>query len=220
MEPVGPRAALEQEVMPRLAPLLQLIAGGAAALPLLAFGHGSEFLDAKFFFDRAGVAHLEITADYGGNPMLANAEEAKAALIDALRIICNDEEHKLSDLAPLKIEPRAQPDPESPAPRGPEDAQTKQQLLTARWQWQPSATALRFFVPKDSMHTTLFWMREPDVHPPRWSMLIAADRTPAIPVPPRASLWPWFAALLLPLSWWSWRRRSHSVLPAAQEDQV
>ncbi len=215
MESVGPGAALEQEVMLRPSSIFRYLAGGAFALPLLVLGHGSEFLEAKFYFDATGTAQLEVTADYGGNPMLSNEAEARAALADALRVSFDDKEHKLSELAPVTIESRSQPDPESPAPRGPEDAQTRHQLLTARWQWRPSATSLRFFVPMQSLHTVLFWLREPDVHPPRWSMLIAADRTPAIPVPPRQRPW-WLALPVTLMGLWWWRRSSnHSRSPAA-----
>lgn len=212
MEPVGPRAALEcEEVMTGYAAIVRcFIAGGAVWLPLLAFGHGSEFLDAKFFLDDQGRANLEITADYGSNPMISSEQEARSALASALCVASSAGEQKLADLAPLKIEPRARPDPESPAPRGPEDPQTPHQLLTARWQWQPATESLTFSVPKDSMQTVLFWMREPHVSPPRWSMLIPGDSTPLIPLPPRplANGW-WCTLLLLPLGGWWWRRSSN-----------
>jgi hypothetical protein len=68
------------------------------------------------------------------------------------------------------------------------------------------------------MQTTLFWMREPNVHPPRWSMLIATDRTPAIPVPPRQRFWPWITLLLLPFGWRCWRRRPRVAVSSSQTE--
>ena len=196
----------------RLASIVRrFIAGGAIMLPLLASGHGSEFLDAKFYFDDCGIAHLHITADYGGNPMISSEQEARTVLTDALRIAVGAHEYKLTDLAPLQFQPRDQPDPESPAPRGPEDPQTQHQLLTAQWQWRPSATTLQFFVPRANSQTALFWMREVNVHPPRWSMLIPGDYTPAIPVPTQPSQPAWLALLFVPLAagvWW-WRTSSN-----------
>ena len=205
--------------MPHLRRIIRFIAGGAVALPLFASGHGSEFLDAKFYLDARGLANLEITADYSSNPMLANEQEARTALADAVRVTINAQDHKLADLAPLKLEPRQRPDPESPTPRGPEDPQTRHQLLTAIWQWRPAAESLTFTVPKESMQTVLFWMREPNIHPPRWSMLIPGDHTPAIPMPPRPSLSAgWMALLTLPFVglWW-WRRRLSQMPPLSGE---
>lgn len=183
MEPVGPRAALESEVMLRYRAIIRLIAGGAIVLPLLALGHGSEFLEAKFFFDRSGTAHLEITADYSGNPMIADQKEARAALDDILRVKIGDAEHKLTDLAPVKLEPRDQPDPTSPMPRAPEFQSMKHELLSALWQWRPTDKTMQFVLPQGRQHSMVFWMHEENVKEPRWVMLIAGDETPSIAVP-------------------------------------
>lgn len=152
-------------------------------LPLLASGHGSEFLDGKFFFDRSGTAHLEITADYSGNPMIADEKEARAALNDILRVKIGDAEHKLTDLAPVKLELRDQPDPTSPMSRPPEFQSLKHELLTALWHWRPTGKAFQFVVPKGRQHSMVFWMLEENVKEPRWVMLIAGDETPSIAVP-------------------------------------
>jgi hypothetical protein len=166
-----------------IASLIKFIAGGAIGLPLLASGHGSEFLEAKFFFDRSGTAHLEITADYSGNPMIADQKEARAALDDILRVKIGDTEHKLIDLAPVKLEPRDQPDPTSPMPRAPEFQTMKHELLTALWQWKPTGKAMQFVLPTGRQHSMVFWMKEEQVKEPRWVMLIAGDKTPSIAVP-------------------------------------
>lgn len=196
--------------MPLRAFIIPIIAGGAMGLPLFAFGHGSEFLDAKFYLDDSGRANLEITADYGGNPMIANEQEARTVLADAVRIFIGSKDHKLADLAPLKLEPGNQLDPDSPTPRGGEDPKVPHQLLTAIWQWRPATESISFSIPAASSQTVLFWMREPNVSPPRWSMLLPGDRTPAIPVPPpphRLALWGWLAMPLPFLALWWWRRR-------------
>ena len=75
----------------------------AALLPLFAFGHSTEFLDAKLYFDAAGIAHVEITADYAGNPMLSTKEEAESALRSALALSFRDQQRPLTDFAPLIV---------------------------------------------------------------------------------------------------------------------
>lgn len=184
--------------MRRWPAIIAIIAGGAIVLPRFAFAHGSEFLDAKFFFDEAGRAHLEITADYSGNPMLPTEADARAALADALRISWKGQDYPLSTLAPITIAPRKIRDPESPIPRPPQD-EHEPQFLTAAWTWAPDAESVHFLVPASSAMTTLFWMREPGVTPPRWSMLVPGDRTPLIAVPAKKFAWPRFSLLAVPL---------------------
>lgn len=179
--------------MLRYRAIIRFIAGGAIVLPLLASGHGSEFLEAKFFFDRSGTAHLEVTADYSGNPMIADEKEARAALDDILRVKIGDAEHKLADLAPVKLEPRDQPDPTSPMPRAPEFQSMKHELLTALWQWRPTGKTMQFVLPQGRQHSMVFWMKEENVKEPRWVMLIAGDETPIIAVPDSlAVVYVWF----------------------------
>ena len=151
-------------------------------LPLLASGHGSEMMQARFGCDAAGTITLEMTADYGGSPMLKDKEDARTALPDILRIEADGKLFKLADLAPLAFEDRDQFDPSSPMPQGPEDAGVRHQLLTAVWRWPCTAESLRFTVPKGCVHDTLFWKPETGGQP-KWSMLLAGDFTPAISVP-------------------------------------
>ncbi|MBL9144156.1 MAG: hypothetical protein JNM99_10805 [Verrucomicrobiaceae bacterium] len=207
----------------RVRSIIRFIARGAIALPLFAFGHSTEFLDAKFYFDAAGIAHVEITADYAGNPMLSSKEEAESALRSALALMCGDQMRALTDFAPLIVAPRDKPDPDSPMPSGPEDPNTKHQLLTAAWQWRPDVTTLTFIVPRESSQTLVFWMKEPGVKEPRWKMLLPGESTPPIkvpggakqaaavpPAPSSAVRWPWLGLLLvLPAGLWMWRRSSN-----------
>ncbi len=195
----------------------------AALLPLCASGHSTEFLDAKFYFDAAGIAHVEITADYAGNPMLSTKEEAESALRLALALSFGDQQRPLTDFAPLIVAPREKPDPDSPMPSGPEDPNTKHQLLTAAWQWRPDVESLTFIVPSESSQTLVFWMKEPGVKEPRWKMLLPGESTPPIkvpggakhaaavpPAPSSAVRWPWLGLLLvLPAGLWIWRRSSN-----------
>ena len=186
-------------MMRRLRFIFQLIAGGAGLLPLLVLGHGAEFLDARFEL-RDGVLRLRIVADYGGNPMIADEAEARKVVADALRIElgASKKQHRLDELAPLKIAQDAARDPQSPIPQMEVDPKQPHQLLTAYWRWAAPDGEVRFFAPETSKQTVLFWMHEPDVSPPRWSLLVPGDRTPAIVVkrPWWTRVWTWGAIFL------------------------
>jgi hypothetical protein len=177
--------------MRRLVAIVSFIARGASVLPLLVYGHGTEFLDARLEV-REGVVELQIVADYGGNPMIANEDEARAALADALRIEIGEAltQSRLDSLAPLTIAPRAAPDPESPMPPTIADPSQQHQLMEAKWRWMSTADKVRFFVPSSSGQSVLFWLHEPGIQPPRWSMLIGEDRTPMVAVT-KSREFPW-----------------------------
>ena len=116
-------------------------------LTLPASGHGSEMMQVRLQFDDSGAAVLEMTADYGDNPMLGSEEAARTALQDMLRVEVGGQQYKLTDLAPLRLEERDQLDPTSPMPLPPEAANVSHQLLTAVWQWLPTGDQLRLTVP-------------------------------------------------------------------------
>ena len=162
--------------------IFSILAGGAVWFPLLVLGHGSEMMQVRLQFDASGAAVLEMTVDYAGNPMLSSEAEARVALQDILRVEVAGQQHKLTDLAPLRLEERSQLDPSSPMPLGPEDAATQHQLLTAIWHWRPTADQLRFTVPKGCVHDSLFWKQEPGAKP-QWCVLLSGDFTPVITVP-------------------------------------
>ena len=187
MEQVGSCAALEQEVMRFDRIIRSLLAGGALMLPLLAYGHGSELTQVRLLVDEAGAINLEMTADYGDNPMLNGKDDANRVLHDLVRIEAGGQEHKLVDLAPLQFEERDQLDPTSPMPLPPDATATSHQLLTAIWRWLPNAGTLRFTVPKGSMHDVLFWKQEPGTEP-KWCVLLNGDFTPAITIPQKSHL--------------------------------
>jgi len=49
------------------------------SFPLSALGHGAEFLSAKLTLLPEAEVLLEVTADYGGNPLIADEAAAKQA---------------------------------------------------------------------------------------------------------------------------------------------
>jgi len=183
--------------MRRLRFTIRRIAAGAALLPLLALGHGTEFLDARFEL-RDGALRLRIVADYAGNPMIADEAEARKVVADALRIEVGTSKtpHRLDELAPLQIVERGTRDAQSPMPRTEaDDPKQPHQLLSAYWRWSAPEGEVRFFVPETSQQSVLFWLREPNVSPPRWSLMVPGDRTPVMVVkhPWHSQIWPWGA---------------------------
>ncbi len=174
--------------MRRLPVIISLLAGGAWLLPLPAYGHGMELMEARLRLDTPGEVGLEITADYGGNLMLNGEEDARAALQDILRIESSGQEYKLADLAPLRLERRDHFDSTSPMPVPNEAPGTKHELVTALWSWRPTSETVRFTVPQGCIHDVLFWKHDPKA-PPRWNVLISGDYSPEIHVP-RASFSP------------------------------
>jgi hypothetical protein len=165
---------------------------------LLASGHGSEFLEARLDA-RNGVLRLEIIAEYGDNPMIANEAEAQGVLADALHVQIGMEKTKrrLAELSPLTMAPRAARDPRSPMPRedsGHGDHQHNK-LLGASWHWAAPEGEVRFVVPETNRQTVLFWLYEPDAAKPKWSLLVPGDSTPAITVkhPWWKRYWIWVA---------------------------
>lgn len=185
------------------------IAGGAGWLPLLAVGHGAEFLDARFEA-RHGELRLRIIADYGDNPMIADEAEAKMILSDALRIELgpSDIGLRLDELAPVTIMPCVDRDARSPMPRT-EAGSAAHRLLAASWRWSAPDGVVRFLVPATSRQTVLFWIDEPGDSPPRWSMLVPGDRTPDIAVRRpwwrKPLVWGGVAGVLLLASGVTWR---------------
>jgi hypothetical protein len=172
--------------MPHLA--RHLLTLGYLTLTTFASGHGAEFLQAKLAFDPDDSVRLELTADYGDNPMIGSQAEAQAALDGLLQIEIDHHWHPLTDLAPLHTEQRTQLDLSSPLDYAPDANKAEHQLLVATWHWAPTQSELRFQVPRSSKHDVLFWKAQatPASAEPRvWKLLIANDTTPIITVPQR-----------------------------------
>lgn len=179
---------------PRLCALLLL-------LPALVRAHGSEFLGAKLQVLPGRELLMEITADYGDNPMIQDRAEAEVAIQGLLEARWSVQSKPLADLAPLALEERSQPDRSSPLPT--DESGSSHQLLTAVWRWQvpPEVKELRFGVPKNVQHSTVFWLEEPGVprEKKKWSMLLSGDSTPPVPLPDIAAdspSWMAFTAII------------------------
>lgn len=103
----------------RLQFLLKLTGGAIIMAPLLAWGHACEYLVARMETEGARI-RLEITADYGANPLIADETEARHAIRSILQVLPPaGSPRSLEELAPLKLEHRSAWDPEAPASLSP-----------------------------------------------------------------------------------------------------
>ena len=116
--------------------------------------------------------------------MLANEREAKEALRDPLRL-CPSSGGTAPRLNEPHIEQRTQPDPSSPLPADPLTVGEPHKLLTAIWNFQPSAKSIRFEVPSGNSQSVILWIKD-ERHPnekPHWVILVSGDRSPPIEIP-------------------------------------
>jgi hypothetical protein len=186
-----------------------LIGGGACLLPFFAFGHGSEFLEAKFYFDEQRQAHLVVTADYSGNPMLTSQAEAQRALLDCLHV---QGQTLVEAVGQPRVELASEPDPDSPMPRTAQDPSLVHEFLVGHWCWRPQGAELRFTVPLTAKQSVLFWLpADKPGSEPRWRIFVPGDAAPPLAVPPApAAALPWvytIAGLICGAAgWWGWAR--------------
>jgi len=171
-----------------------LAAGGAILAPLCVFGHGAEFLSAKLTLLPEAEVLLEITADYGGNPLIADEAVAKEALMDPVRLMRGESLVPLAELSAANITQHDNWAEFAPALYLPSDAETQAHtLITAAWRWRSSEPEIVFEMPKGKLHDVLLWTRDqtnPDA-PPKWMLLLAGDRSKAISIhwPPWWQRW-------------------------------
>ncbi len=171
-----------------------LAAGGAILAPLCVFGHGAEFLSAKLTLLPEAEVLLEITADYGGNPLIADEAVAKEALMDPVRLMRGESLVPLAELSAASITQHDNWAEFAPASHLPSDAETQAHtLITAAWRWRSSEPEIVFEMPKGKLHDVLLWTRDqtnPDA-PPKWMLLLAGDRSKAISIhwPPWWQRW-------------------------------
>ncbi|WP_461785916.1 hypothetical protein [Prosthecobacter sp.] len=171
-----------------------LAAGGAILAPLCVFGHGAEFLSAKLTLLPEAEVLLEITADYGGNPLIADEAIAQEALIDPVRLRRGESLVPLAELSAASITQHDNWAEFAPASYLPSDAETQAHtLITAAWRWRSSEPEIVFEMPKGKLHDVLLWTRDqtnPDA-PPKWMLLLAGDRSKAIAIhwPPWWQRW-------------------------------
>lgn len=173
--------------------LLVILAAAVLACPLAASAHGSEFMLAKVGITRSGECVLEVTADYGGNPMIGSEDEARASLNGLLQIKSNGRVQELSELAVPIVEKHDHLDPTTPAFQP--DMEQEHKLVVGRWRWQPQTADFTFQIPKGNPNAVLMWTANEKVplEKPRWVIMIAGDESPVIHVPQNLGGWIWFA---------------------------
>lgn len=165
--------------------ILILAAGGAFLAPLCAFGHGAEFLSAKLTLLPDAEVLLEITADYGSNPLIMDEAAAREALADPVRLRQHDRLIPLNSLDTARIWQHGNWADYAPAaylPSGTEgEAHT---LITSSWKWRSTEPEIIFEMQKGKLHDVLLWTQD-NTHPetpPRWMLLLAGDRSRPIPI--------------------------------------
>lgn len=207
--------------------ILCMLAAGAVLAPLLAWGHACEFLVARLEVTPDRV-NLEITADYGGNPLLPDETAAREAVKSILEVHLGGQVRRLEDLEPVKLEKRTQWDPETPASLAPPPDGQEHQLITGLWSWRPHTDFITLAVPKKNLHDVLLWTRDEKLpgKDARWMLLIEGDKTPEIRVRPqepespehRVSSWfPWAIPVVMLLWKWGgayrrWRGKGRGVV--------
>ncbi len=153
--------------------------------PLCALGHGAEFLSAKLTLLPDAEVLLEITADYGGNPLIADEAVAREALIDPVRLRRHETLVPLAELSAVSITQHDNWAEFAPAAYLPADTEAQPHtLITAAWRWRSSEPEIVFEMPRGKLHDVLLWTRDqtnPDA-PPKWMLLLAGDKSKAIAV--------------------------------------
>ena len=153
-------------------------------LPVRSYAHGSEFLLAKVCLNEPGQVRIEMTADYGSNPMISSEDEAEAALKAMLQIRTPSGPKALDTFASPRFEKHSQFDSTSPLAAGPVNEKDPHELMTGTWSWRTSEKALVFEVPKGNPQNVVLWtdeLRKKDGKPP-FLFLIAGDFTPPISI--------------------------------------
>ena len=199
----------------RLSGVLFVLASAMGLVPSRAPAHGGEFMLAKVATANGSV-WLELTADYGENPMLHDEAEAREALRHVLQVRLGASSRKLDELSPIRFEKRTQFDDDAPLPKAPSGNLPSHQLVTALWQWKPNAAAISFEVPKGNPHNVILWLANTEAprEKTQWLLMIAGDYSPAIPIPQETWSWRrclgWMGVTLVPglvlMSWLVKRR--------------
>jgi hypothetical protein len=160
---------------------------GAACLlaSARAFGHGSEYVFAKLEFGQTGEVQLELTADYGQNPMISSEDDAEEILRHVLRVCLDGRARELAEQGTLRLEKRTRFDATTPLPTEAPGEALSHELLTLIWRFKPVAPSIGFEVPDGNPHNVVFWTvdGQPTMAKPRWLLLISGERTPLISIP-------------------------------------
>ncbi len=161
--------------------------------PRCAFGHSSEFILAKVT-PQPGRVDVEITADYGSNPMIADEAEARTVLGKLLCVCTDGTTRELSAVAPLRFEKRTQVDPTAPLPSDPAATAEPHQLLCASWSWECGGRSMTFSMPPEVHQSVILWTPAASAGAsPRWVFMIGGDVSPpvAVAAAPIAPVSPW-----------------------------
>lgn len=162
-----------------------LAAGGAVLAPLCALGHGTDFLSAKLTLLPDAEVLLEITADYGSNPLIMDESAALDALKDPVRLRQHESLSPLATLSPAKISWHQNWADYAPAAYLPSDTSGGDHaLVTSSWRWRSTEPEIVFEMPKGKLHDVLLWTHD-TTHPeaePKWMLLLAGDRSRPIPI--------------------------------------
>jgi hypothetical protein len=177
--------------------ILILAAGGAVLAPLCALGHGTEFLSAKLTLLPDAEVLLEVTADYGANPMIADESAALDALADPVRLRLHETLVPLATLGTARLSQHHNWAEYAPAAYLPSETEgDAHSLITAAWRWRSTEPEIVFEMPKGKLHDVLLWTHDA-VHPeapPKWMLLLAGDRSRPISIQ-QAPWWRgWMAA--------------------------
>lgn len=162
----------------------------AMMLPVAARAHSTDFILVKAS-PRAGGIDVELTADYGGNPMFTGVDDARGVLTKVLRVHAGGQSWDLGVLVPLRFEERTRFDPTAPIPLDPPGSAEAHRLLCAKWSWNCRAEAVTFEMPAEAGQSVILW--EPPAaadQQPRWVFLLPGESSPVIPIPaPRFPSW-------------------------------
>ncbi len=99
MEPVWARLALELQMTARGRAIWMIVLAMGALAPVAAWGHSTDFILVKAT-PHAGRIEVELTADYGGNPMFASEADARSVLARVLRVKAGGRSWDFTTLAP------------------------------------------------------------------------------------------------------------------------
>lgn len=164
----------------------------ALALCLLSFlgpnhlhAHACEFLLAKLEVNPERVT-LEITADYGGNPLIPDEAAARQAVLNSFQVYLGGQIRRLEELEPLKFETRTEWDPAAPAAMAPPPEGQAHQLLTGIWNWRPHTDRIVLGVPEKNPLDVLLWTQDEKLpgKDVKWMLLIEGEKTPEIVIWP------------------------------------
>lgn len=207
MEQVRSRPALEEEVTGRIAILAILVTGLALPAPS-AFAHGNQFIGAKLTIGEGGAVALELTADHGDNPNIADAAEARQVLRECLQVCIGDERFPLERFGALTFSEHRTYGADYPIPSSPETGPHR--LVTASWQANLAGERVVFAAKERTPLDVVLWRADSGstTNAGRWTLLIAGDRSAEFVMTPASLRLPLWSAglLLLPLLPFIWQR--------------